>query len=68
MGAVRLPGSLVFQIFEPLGDLLPASFGLDGLTRCLASKHLDRLIEGFPIMLIQVFVNDLFSEFRRHLR
>jgi hypothetical protein len=29
---------------------------------------LDRLIEGFPIMLIQVFVNDLFSEFRRHLR
>lgn len=68
MGAVRLPRGLVFQVFEPLGDLFPASFGLDGLTRCLAPKHPDRPIEGFPIVLIQVFVNGLFSEFRRYLR
>ncbi|WP_246706222.1 hypothetical protein [Rhizobium leguminosarum] len=36
---VWLPGRLIFEIFEPFGDLLSASGRFCGLTRRLISEH-----------------------------
>jgi uncharacterized membrane protein SirB2 len=35
------------------------------LARRLVAEHADWLIEGLPVMTIQVLVGDLFSNFRR---
>ena len=64
---VAMATGLILKKFEPVDKLLAALLCPGGLARADVAQHTDRLIEGFPVVLVQRGMHDLGLQVMREL-